>query len=1021
VLIDGVQVGDPPDGSGAVGTRPGFASRVRRLALGFFFVSGLCGLIYEVVWIRAAGTVIGNTTYAIGTVVGVYMTGLALGGFWGGRAADRRSGARLLGLYGRLEAGVALSALAVPLLLAASQPLFRMLWRAVGDSPAVYPALRVLLIGAVLIVPTTCMGATLPVLSRFLAESGRNPAREAGRAYAANTFGGVAGIAVAGFWAVPSLGLRATLGMGVVLTALIAAGSLALARAGDGGRRPHPAAADRPATLALSVAAVSGCAALICEVAWTRSIVLAIGSTVYAFSLVLAAFILGLAAGSALSARLLAARDRPVVWLAAIQLAIGTLTVALLPFLGDLPIRIAPLIASYGSDFSRLLLVEFGWTSLIVFLPAVAMGMVFPVACRLAVGSRDALGRSVGAVYGWNTIGSIVGTLAATFALVPWIGLSSTIRCAALLNFALAAVLSWLASPAWRRAAVIPAVAAALSWVVPEWNPQVMASGVFLYGAQATRAAAMNRTDLVRQLESETEIVARHQDSYGLVTVHRDGEGVLSLRINGKVDASDGREDMLTQLMVGHLPALHHAAPRRGLVIGLGGGVTLAAVARHPFDALDCIEISSAVVRASRHFRRANRGVLDDPRVRLVVGDGRAAVAFSPQLYDVIVAEPSNLWLSGMASLYTREFYAQAAARLAPGGRFTQWVHAYKLPVDDFLAVVRTFYAVFPHGSVWEVFPGTDYILLGALDPVRPEIGQLDDRLTRRGVAEDLSDAGPSGMVQLLGHLVTDAEGARRMAGTGPLVTDDHAAVEYTAPRGLYGEDSRPELLSVLDTVRRRPVARRLYAGVDEELDARIADRRAGRADVAAAFRLYTQLDAPGALARLDSIRARHGLDRQTRRFFDGIAQQVRFDARRLSDAGRHEQAVRLFLSVPRDSAEFAEARLDLAYVARAAGRAKLAEAAQRAASGEGEAAVAAAIELSRALEQGGRLDHAALAWRDVVRLRPRSVEARLRLATCLLRTGQTEEARLHGLEALALDPDSHDARQLLAGTEPPR
>src|SRR5437016_6838676 len=183
---------------------------MRALVLAFFFVSGFCGLLYEVVWIRTAGTVIGNTTHAVGTVVGVFMGGLALGGCWGGRQADRRSGGALLALYGLLEGGVALFAVAVPLLIAAAEPIFRVLWSALAGAPVAYGALRALLVGVILLPPTTLMGATLPILARFLSSSIDAAGREAGRAYAINTLGGVIGTVAAGFWLIPDLGLRAT-------------------------------------------------------------------------------------------------------------------------------------------------------------------------------------------------------------------------------------------------------------------------------------------------------------------------------------------------------------------------------------------------------------------------------------------------------------------------------------------------------------------------------------------------------------------------------------------------------------------------------------------------------------------------------------------------------------------------------------------------------------------------------------------------------------------------------------------
>src|SRR5256885_3581866 len=173
---------------------------------------------------------------------------------------------------------------------------------------------------------------------------------------------------------------------------------------------------------------------------------------------------------------------------------------------------------------------------------------------------------------------------------------------------------------------------------------------------------------------------------------------------------------MPTQRTIGHLGLLHHPAPKRVLVIGLGSGVTLGAVACHQLQTLDCVEISPAGVRAADYFTDANGGVLHDPRVRLVIGDGRNAVQFAKEPYDVIVSQPSNLWISGMSNLFSRDFFSMASRRLGPGGIFCQWVQAYRMHLEDFQSILKTFFEVFPNGSFWEVFPGQDYVLLGSLD-----------------------------------------------------------------------------------------------------------------------------------------------------------------------------------------------------------------------------------------------------------------------------------------------------------------
>lgn len=974
---------------------------MQRAAIAFFFLSGVSGLLYEVAWIRTAGTVIGNTTYAVGTVVGVYMAGLGLGAWLGGRAADRRTGARLLRLYGLLEAGVAVAALAVPLLLRGSEPLFRVLWNSIGEIAPLYAACRVALVAAVLLAPTALMGATLPVLARFLSSSAEDAPRRAGTAYAVNTFGGVAGTLAAGFWLVPSFGLRATTLAAAGINLAIAAGSLLLARGQGGEVRPAPAPEPPPPRLPLLAAGLSGLTSLLYEVAWTRSLILSFGSTVYAFTLILTAFILGLAAGSALSARFLLRRaPRPA--LAAVQTAAGTAALALLPFLGDLPLRLAPMVQSLRDRYETLLLAEFGLVALFVFLPTLALGAVFPLACRWAGGSEAAVGRSVAAVYAWNTAGSIAGTLLGSFVLVPFAGLSATIVLAATVNLALAAGLFR------SRLSALPAAAGVLGGILflaAPWDPQVLASGAFLYSGEHARSTRDFTSSLRAHLARDTELLARYWDSYGLVTVHRQKSGILTMRVNGKTDASTGPSDTATMHFVGHVPALHPPAPRRGLVIGLGGGLTLAALARHPFERIDCVEISPAVARASAFFESANARVLSDPRVRLVLGDGRNAILFGRDPYDVIVSQPSNLWISGMASLFTREFFREASRRLAPGGVFCQWVHAYKLDTESLREVFRTFFDVFPHGSVWEIFPGHDYFFLGFLDEPRISFGDLEARLRATGaLAEHLGGTG--GAAGLLRHLVTDAAGARRAAGEGPLITDDHCAIEFAAPRALY-RDPRPGTLLWLDGVRRDLPGERVYRG-----GAAAYAEREGRRQVAEAVRWAAEGSPLEAIQRLEDVRNRLGRDPRTQVFFDLLCEQLIEAAVGRVTGGNAEGAVRLLRAVPRSSARHGEARYELGEIFLLAGRARDAAAAfEEAAGGDSYFAAAARARLE---ELARNFAGAAAAWEAAVRLDPGYAPGWFEMALCLARAGRPDDARKACRESLRLDPGNEPARKLL-------
>jgi spermidine synthase len=985
---------------------------MRARVLAFFFVSGFCGLLYEVVWIRAAGTVIGNTTHAVGTVVGVFMGGLALGGWWGGREADRRSGGRLLALYGLLEGAVGVAALLVPVLFAASEPLFRVLW---SSLPALYPALRVLLVAVILLIPTTLMGATLPILARFLSSSIEGAGREAGRAYAINTLGGVLGTLAAGFWLVPDLGLRLTTGVAAALNLAIALASWKLSKGVAGERREASPAAVAPPSMPLLVAAVSGAAALLYEIAWTRSLVLALGSTVHAFTLILTAFILGLAAGSALAALILPRlRDLPAA-LGVVQVAIGVLAILLLPALGDLPLRVAPLAEGMRRDYGSMLWTQAEFVALFVLAPTLCMGAVFPLAIRWAAGPDQPVGRSVGSVYTANTLGSIIGSLLGSFALVPWIGLAATVKLAATLNLALAAVL--LLPRRWPAA--IPVAAAVLGWVLlPSWDPKVLASGPFIYGSADVRSAEGQKESLREYLQKDTELVAQYWDSYGLVTIHRQQNGILTMKVNGKSDASTGPTDRANMLFVGDLALVHHPKPRRALCIGLGGGLTLAAMAKHPLERLDCVELSPAVLKGAAHFKEAIGGVLEDPRVHVSVGDGRNAILFGREAYDVIVSQPSNLWVSGMANLFTKDFFEEASRRLAPGGIFCQWVHAYWLSPENLQDVMRTFYAVYPYGSVWEVFPGHDYLLLGALQPLKTDLGGLEQRLASTRALEDYVGAESPRVPALLGHLIADADGVRVTIRPGRFVTDDRCFIEYTAPRSM-GHDTRPQVLEWIDGLRRESPVSALYTGGDDRLLDEIRRRRDGRRALAEAVRVHVD-DPDRALEALERSPAPLPRDPRTAVFLDFVAEAVLFKAQNRLHAMDARGAIELLRRIPRGASCYVAARILMGETLTQSGRAEEGRQAYLAAREVDPKSADAAAGLARSYQIEQNYGEAARLWPDVIALRPDSAVPHVQLALCLWRLRRIDEAKAECRKALEINPGDRRAADLLENLSKP-
>lgn len=1003
--------------------------RMRAWVYLLFFASGFTGLLYQIVWIRAAGTVLGNTTYAIGTVVGVYMGGMALGAWAGGRAADRRSGGALLRLYGLLEGGVALSAFLVPWLIGATAPLFRALWDGSGQPGAAYGALRVAVPALILAVPTTLMGATLPVLARWFTQSVDGAAREAGKAYGINTFGGVAGTLAAGFWLVPSFGLRITTLVAVIANAAVAAAAVAMAR----GPSPAPERSSTPSAplpkTVLAVAAASGLAGLIYEVAWTRMIVLALGSTVYSFTLVLAVFIFGLAAGSALAARWVGRAASPERALAVLQFAIGAAALVALPFIGALPVTFASVMDALRKDFDGLLLAQAGLITILILPPTLLMGAVFPFACRIAAAGGEGVGRSVAGVYTWNTLGSIVGTFVATFLIVPSAGPGAAARTGIAVNMAAAAFLLWTSGS--RRWIALPAAATAVAFFTGGLKPEILSAGSYLYGNRVVRSARESGLPIGEHLEKFARIVDARWDAYGLVTVHRSGLSELTLRINGKVDASTNGLDMMTQQWLAHLPLLHHAAPRKALVIGLGAGITAGTAAEYPVERVDCVELSPAVAALAGHFSAINRDCLKDPKVRLTVGDGRHYVRCSRERYDVIICEPSNLWLSGMANLFTRDFFQEAAAKLAPGGILCQWVHAYRLSEEDFRSVLRTFFSVFPGGGVWEVVPGGDYLLLGRSDagPVaawpalRDRVGDVASR------SKELVDPFLPPGLSLASTLVVDADGVRADRGPGELLTDDHCRVEYSAPRSLHAEH-RDKILRWLDGLRGPGAEEKVYGGMDAEAKAALTARRAARRDVGRAMDLYMRtppedpgphrLDVrgPECLKALDEALRRHGPDRSSRLLLEERAQEVMVEGMASQKASHPDVAGVYFEAIPKSTGLFADARTRLGQIKVEKNDLEGARTDFVEALAVSPRLLGAAVGWALTSQGLGRKDEALEAWTKALSLDPANPTLLMGQASAFYRLSRDEEARAACRKVLELKPGDAAAKELLKRIE---
>jgi spermidine synthase len=514
------------------------------------------------------------------------------------------------------------------------------------------------------------------------------------------------------------------------------------------------------------------------EVAWTRALTLVIGSSTYAFTAMLVTFLAGIAGGSALYSWLWGSRTASPAVFAALQAAIGLSFMAVLLVFERMP---------------ELFLVALGWSGSAAFvqlavsassllLPTLLIGATFP--CAVAVATRGAarVGTDVGQVYAVNTLGAIAGTVLAGFVLIPAAGVHTSIKLGIALNLLLAVAL-FAAPPrttvAWPWGCVAAALVGACIFLVPQWDQGVMSSGPSVYAPAYLRKA--ETAPLTNILRNRDEVLFYRDGISGTVSVHREGQN-LFLRVNGKTDASTVL-DMPTQLMLGHLPLLVHRDPRAVLVIGLGSGMTAGAVARHAIESLDVVEIEPAVVEAARFFASEHGDVLRDSRVHTVIADGRNFLLTTSNRYDVIISEPSNPWIGGLASLFSVEFFQLARQRLEPGGIMLQWVQGYNLLPDDLRMVVKTFRTVFPATSIWNTTRG-DFLLLGRAEPTPLDLKLVEKRFPR--IRPDLLGIGIQAWPGLLGFFMLGEEDTRRFSESAGLNTDDRLPLEFSAPRALY-------------------------------------------------------------------------------------------------------------------------------------------------------------------------------------------------------------------------------------------
>ena len=754
--------------------------------------SGFSALAYQVILSRYAQLIVGGTAFAISALLVAFMLGMSLGSALGGRWADRTE--HPLRLYALAEGAIGLYCVSFPFLFPRFTALYLSVVPPIGESSFLSRNLVRFALGVgAFVLPTFFMGITTPAFARAVASRREDSGAWLARLYGWNTFGAALGALATAYLLVPTFGLLGSMTLATAINFSIAIvayrRSCAVESSPDG--TPADAGANEPIDskgfrwapvlmVFLLASFASGFLSFALEIIWTHVLALLLGNSVYAFGLMLGSLLLGLSIGSVIARRLTQPPQRARAWVGVSLALAGFFVVATLGLWDKIP-SVFLLFARSSPSFALMEGVRFVVAFALMLLPTAAFGITFPLTLHCATRQSVGFGAHVGRVYAVNTIGAVLGALSGPYLFLPRLGSLDSLKVLGSLLLLVGGLLILvLASFPLKRLAAGLAISSVL-WVplLPidwDFNALNMAAAIYL-GDSASDSGKL--------------IYKREDATGGLTSVVKKRE-VLTLLTNGKFQG-DNSEEIPIQHRLANIPTLFTPARERALVVGLGTGVTLAALAAHGFDDMVCAELSEPIIEAaSKYFADVNGGITKAPKVRMVREDGRSVLLESPERYDVISVEVTTIWFAGAGSIYSREFYDLASKRLRRDGVLLQWFPIHHLSARNLFVVVNTVRSVFPHVSLWT--HRHQAFVVASNQPLQLDLDSIRADQRREGMRPYLSELPSGSPLELLSDLVaTDNDIDRFLNSMGELLrtkrsvvsTDSWPTLEYETPKDL--------------------------------------------------------------------------------------------------------------------------------------------------------------------------------------------------------------------------------------------
>jgi len=751
------------------------------VALLLFFFSGFVSLTFQVVWLKMLVLVFGNTVWASSTLLTAFMAGLAIGSWLFGRIADKTKSS--LRLYGIIEGIIGVYAVLTPLIFSKLHIIYTPINSITGGHDLILGIFKFLIGFIILLPPTICMGGTLPLLAKYFTKNIDKAGSKIGSLYTINTFGAVLGTFIAGFFLIPVFGLKATVFIGSIINLMILLISFIITRGEKAGFSKYDlfkiSFKKIERNWVVWVYFILGFASLSYEMIWNRILVLYIGSSVYAYAVMLGVYLLGITLGAGFMSHYVGKVRKPILVFAIIQFVIAFDLILLINQFAQMPnmlAKIGEIIGLHGY-FSYTLAVVFA-TFQILILPTFLFGASFPLAARLFIKTEKKVGKETGQLYAFNTIGCIFGSFLAGFVFLPFLGSQISLLLTGSINLLVGIYLFTRVKNRIIKKLIVSFIVIVFFYLgyfgLTSKDQVILSAGVFKDEAK-----------------SRVKLLDYDEDIYATVSVEQrsDVRGTWrQLSMNGVNVAGTSVELFYIQKMQGHLPLLLNKNPKKVLHIGFGSGGTAWAVSRYPVKEIAIAEISRSVIeKASKYFKCVNHEVLKDPRVKVEFTDGRNKILVSKEKYDVILSDSVHPRFSGNGSLYTYEYYKLLKTRLNPGGLVSQWLPFYSITPENFKMILKSFYKVFPNTSIWFINSTfNDYVIvIGKLDGPMIDFSNICSKLKIPEVAQDLKEINCENPYKILDFFFFANEKVGEFVGNVPVHTDDSMSVEYMSGRVL--------------------------------------------------------------------------------------------------------------------------------------------------------------------------------------------------------------------------------------------